>query len=203
MFERFSKYRKWKQLIDIRTIEVRMSFIIVSIIVILSIVLRIYDNILVYKSALQSITLYFIGGFIALTGFVLSGIAIITSLFSKSQLHVIEADNPNSVTDILVSFEFLAFLSSMNVIILAIVYIGFNVPADIISAPLFYILSFLIMYIICLILLYTVALCGNCIRLYNISIDAERILQLESELRQVKDQIKQINTSTSENRDAK
>lgn len=189
MFGRFKEHKKYRM--DIKSPEFILSTIGTMLITTLAFCVGAYDNLLILSGSIQSILSVFIGGYLALTGFALSGMAIITSLFTKDQLEVIEDGKPNSITDALASFEYLAFLSALLTALLPIIHIGFDLPHDLISNYLFYILLALIVFSMLYVLFYTVSLCGNCIRLYNISITAERIKALEKEIKELKSEQKQ------------
>ena len=189
MFRRFREFKKYH--IELDSSEFILSILLTIIILFLAIIVKAYDNILLLKESIKAILSAFIGGYIALTGFVLSGIAIITSLFSKEQLVVIEKDEPQKLIGILVSFEYLAFLSSISAICLSLIYVGFDVPYNIIGCTSFYVFSAIIIFHILYTLFYSVSLCGNCIRIYNISLSAERIISLEREVKELQQKIEE------------
>lgn len=108
----------------------------------------------------------------------MSGIAILTSMFTEKQIETIERNNGKGVIEkIMSSFAFLAFnvvLAVCLMIILLIIITGIEwMPYKII----FYLIEALFAYVIFFNLFYTVSLVFNCIQCFSI----KRIYDANSE----------------------
>nr|DAQ78130.1 MAG TPA: protein of unknown function (DUF5316) [Caudoviricetes sp.] len=169
MITRFNKYNKWKDYYSLKETEVRISIIGTVLIIIFLRYLHVYEDFKLFEPAIKEILLYLLAGFLGMIGFALSGIAIITSLFTDEQVKRIEkTGNQEVVERIMCSYEFLAFSVGVLLVVVMLLYISLFSSRDIVSAWLFWIITVVICYCALFSVFYMIALVGSTIRLYKI-----------------------------------
>lgn len=106
---------------------------------------------------------------IGLLGVLISGIAIFTGTMTNKLVRKIESDNKSrQIVNILYSFYFISGIVGLTVVMFIIMYI--LVRSDFIfSFGALVIFSIICSYLFLFSVLYTVALCGTCIRLFLVS----------------------------------
>lgn len=178
MLEMIKKYGRWKDYFNFKEAEVVLSCLFVCILLIVSFLLDIYGNFSLYQNDVKSLLYCLIGAFIGIAGFSLSGIAILTSMFSEKQIETIEKNNGKGIIEkIMSSFAFLAFnviITVVSMIILLFFIISSNNLINIIA---FYFVEGVFAYMVCFNLFYTVSLVFNCIQCFGI----KRIYDTNSE----------------------
>lgn len=94
MTEKKSREEKnlWFDLIDKKEKQVKVS-VVITILLELFTMLEIYGNFSHYEDMIINLLLEILGGYIGLLGFTLSGIAIITALFSKENFETMQGNN--------------------------------------------------------------------------------------------------------------
>lgn len=170
MFERFKAHGKWRSIIAIEKAEVKISLALSLLFLAFLIALNIFDNYVTFKDALQTMISGFIAGYIALLGFSLSAVAIVASLFSKRDIQRLDQKDPNSIENMLASFEYLGLVTAVSIISLSTAYITMEVDWPF-HPVLFYIAAFIVVYLIFFTMFYTVSLTGNCVKLYTMKLD--------------------------------
>lgn len=178
MIEIIRKNGRWKDYFKFKEAEVKLSCMVTVILVLVSILVNMYGKFEQYQPEIKSLFYCLIGAFIGIAGFSLSGIAILTSMFTEKQIETIEKNNGRGVIErIMSSFAFLAFnvvFAVLFMIILLIIITGIEkMPPQII----FYLLEALYTYIVFFNLFYTVSLVFNCIQCFTI----KRIYDVNSE----------------------
>lgn len=178
MIEIIKKNKRWKDYFNIEEAEVKFSCVVTIVLVLVSVFVDMYGNFFLYQADVKSFFYCLIGAFIGIAGISLSGIAILTSMFTEKQIETIERNNGKGVIEkIMSSFAFLAFnvvLAVCLMIILLIIITGIEwMPYKII----FYLIEALFAYVIFFNLFYTVSLVFNCIQCFSI----KRIYDANSE----------------------
>lgn len=169
MLNRFIKHGKWRNIVAIEKLEVRLSVVLSVAMVGFLLTLDIFNNFVTFKDALQSMVSGFIGGFIALLGFSLSAVALVASLFSKKDIPKLEQSSPGGIESMLANFEYLGFVTSVSIIVLCIAYITMEVEWPF-HVAFFYVGAFIVVYLILFTMFYTVSLVSNCVKLYTVKL---------------------------------
>ncbi len=165
----YEKHKKIYDLINLKEWEVLASLIVTLLFVVTSVFNNFYEEFKVYESAVGNLSTNILNAFIGLLGFSLSGIAIVVSMFSVKESLLIEQYNgKGKISDILRSYVFLAANIAIQCIILIALYFVICSNATLVIKEIFYLIMFLEIYHIVFIILYTVALVKNCIKLYKI-----------------------------------
>ena len=178
MIEMIKKTARWKDYFKFREAEVKLSCFVTIVLIMVSVFVNMYGNFEQYEGEIKSLFYCLIGAFIGIAGFSLSGIAILTSMFTEKQIETIEKNNGKGVIEkIMSSFAFLAFnvvFAVVFMVFLLIIIIGIEgMPNKLV----FYLLETLEIYIIFFNLFYTVSLVFNCIQCFTI----KRIYDVNSE----------------------
>lgn len=191
MFERFKKYSKWGEYFSWKEWEVKVAVIGTVIAVIFSIFLNIYGEFTYYEEPLKNLLLYLIGGFIGLIGIVLSGIAIVVSLFDEKQKELIDKINGKGTLErLMCSFEFLAFNLGISVMYLIALYLTICSRRPLVNKELYIILLGLTIYAILFNLFYTISLVGNCVSLTRVKTTYTAIIENEKNIYNVVNEVR-------------
>lgn len=183
MSSRIIENKKWKDLYNIKESEVKISLILTIIVLAVAIILDFHNSFIELEEAVKSVLSVFLGGLLAMLGFVLAGIAIVISLFDPKMLRMLRnLKKEKIVLQILISFEFSAFFIAVTVFIIVILYIAVSTNVPIINGIYFYGIFGLTVYSIIFNIFYIIALIGNCIRVYQISISFEELDFIERSL---------------------
>lgn len=160
---------KLYDLINIKEWEVKSSILATIIFVGFFWYVDLYRNIAEFIDVLCSCIECLIGALIGLLGFTLSGITIIVSLFTKTEIKLIKrVNNKDIVTEVLSSYVFLAENIAVQCVCLFIINIILNSNLPIVDIGIFYFLIAIEVYHIVFIVFYTTALVKNCIKIYRI-----------------------------------
>lgn len=182
--------KRYHDLIAFREWEVKWAAGSSILLLLFFLFINLYDDFYYYKEGIANLIICFIGAMLGLLGFALSGIAIIVSLYTKEELMKIsEINGDDVIADILTSYCFLAKNIAFQCMILFVLYFLNASKADIIPMIFFYILVWLETYHISFIILYTVALVGNCIKLYRIKNIYSKMGQIQ---KNIHDEINEI-----------
>jgi len=169
MFGYIVKYKKLRDYININTAEVKISLLIATVILLIFNMLNVYSNYDVYESTIETIMTCVIGGFIGLIGFSLSGLSILTTMFSRKQIEFLEKNNPeHKIEEVLCSYAFNAFSIAIAVIVLIMFMLISKNNEILVSKATFNVCCWLLVYIIVFNIMYTVALTFNCIECFAI-----------------------------------
>ena len=119
LINRFNKYNKFKEFTDLDSMEVKAAlFLTILTFIICGIGLNLYENFNDFEPALQNICIYISTAMIGLIGIILAGIAIIIGTLNNDNMSIIEKNvGEDAIEEILISFEFLAFISAIEVVI--------------------------------------------------------------------------------------
>ena len=169
MIEQLSRNKKWSDYINYKEDENRIAFIIAVIVVLISILCRFYDNFQSYQKLLQDVLLSIGCSALGIVGVALSGVAIITGLFSRKQVYLIEKHNGTGTFEkVMSSFLFLAFNCAIvllySIILIFLIQSQMLLPVKVI----FYIIEMISIYFVVFNLFYAVSLVGNCISIFKI-----------------------------------
>lgn len=172
MFSRFKKHSMWGSIVKFEKAEVKISIIVTLLITGLFILLDIRNNFLMFKDALQSLVSGFIAGFMALLGFSISAVAVVTTLFNKKDIKKADNKTNEDIESFISSFEYLGLVTAITIISLSVTYIIMEIEWPFHPAA-FYITALFIIYLIIFTIFYTISLVNICIKLYYIKIDIE------------------------------
>ncbi|MGF7431083.1 hypothetical protein PQ689_03275 [Thermoanaerobacterium thermosaccharolyticum] len=158
---------KWKELYNSN--EAKLSFIIS---ILAAIIWRYLFNSVkseLFNQIIRDITLSLFESLIGMLGFIISGLAILTGTITK---RVIESINNKkmikNLISILYSFYFIGAFIGMTII----VYIGMYLMSfsDIVATSYTtVIISFILSYMFCFSIFYSIALLGTCLRIFLVS----------------------------------
>lgn len=169
MIDIIKKNGRWKDYFNIKEPEVCFSIVFTIIIMAVSVLVNIYGDFRLYQEDVKSLFYCIIGAFIGIAGFSLSGIAILTSMFTEKQIETIEKNNGRGVIErIMSSFAFLAFNVVAFVGVMIIILICVTGELQIPNAVVFYAVEAICIYAIFFNMFYTVSLVFNCIQCFSI-----------------------------------
>lgn len=172
-FKMIIEERKMKDLFDIKSIEFLVSCISAFVISIVFIMLLYQIDILEINELIRELSKNIGVALISLLGFVVSGLAILTSAVSNKVINIIYSqDKMRNLTRIFLSFYLLGLLIGVSIINLfgAFIISYINIPIKLfIVAPWIFISSYVFIFII----FYAIALIGNCIQIFTIINDYE------------------------------
>lgn len=191
MFERFKKYSKWGEYFSWKEWEVKATVIGTVIAVIFFMFLNIYDEFTYFEEPLKNLLLYLIGGFLGLIGIVLSGIAIVASLFDEKQTKLIEKVNgKGTIERLMCSFEFLAFNLGIGIMYLIGLYLTICSRRPLANKGLYIIILGLTIYVILFNIFYTISLVGNCVSLTRVKTTYTDIIENEKNIYNVVNEVR-------------
>lgn len=183
MSSRIIVNKKWKDLYNIKETEVIISIILTNIIIIVALLFDLRGNFVVLQDSIKSVIAVFLGGLLAMLGFVLTGIAIVISLFDKKMLKILKKmKKEEAVLQILTSYEFSGISLVITVLLLTILFVFISANVPVVGAGVFYGGCYITIYLVLFNLFYIIALIGNCIRLYLITIKFDELEILERSL---------------------
>lgn len=164
------------QLIDLKNaVEVKIAFVISLFSIFFGLYVNAYNIFQKSITLIQDIILCFIGGYFGLMGLVISGLAIIISLFNVNELVVIDQINKDAIgkekknsIDYINNFYYsiaqIAFLIVLNFFVLLLV----SSDLKIINEKLFYVCIFIYIYLFVYNLFYVVFLSKACLKLFEL-----------------------------------
>lgn len=187
-FQHIKKYKKYKDIFNLKSIEVIVSLLssvfLVAIILIVVNDLN-YDDI---NNLIRTLTKDIAIALIGLLGFIVTGLAILTSAISNKLMNIVyHKKKVHVIEKILLSFYFLGLVIGVTILLDFILYIisFLNVKVNII---LLSIVAFISAYLVIFILFYSIALIGNCVQIFNmINIPIHEDSELRKEDRQLFD----------------
>lgn len=169
MIKLLKKHHRWRDYFNIKEPEVYLSIFLVLVIMLVINELNVYRDFDVFSDAIQNILLYLSAGMIGLIGVSLSGVAIITGLFSKKNVDTIERINGDGTFEkIMSSFLFLAMNCAIYIFFAFILILVITSNKPIVTYNWFYTIAIVTIYFAAFNILYTVSLVGNCIRIFAI-----------------------------------
>ncbi|WP_097026166.1 hypothetical protein [Clostridium peptidivorans] len=167
-FSRIVRYKKYRDIYNTNTMEVRVSLISSIIITMLITLVFNQANIVDINNLMREMTKEIAIVLIGFLGFVISGLAILTSAISNKFINILKKqDRINVIEKILLSFYLLGIIVGVDIISSLIMYIT---TYSTYSYNIFCIgiCSFLYTYTIVFIIFYSIALIGNCIEIFKI-----------------------------------
>ena len=128
---------------------------------------------------------------IGLIGIILAGIAIIIGTLNNDNMSIIEKNvGEDAIEEILISFEFLAFISAIEVVIFFILYLILYSQEYLWNKTIFYLISFIIIYLFIFTIFYTVSLVSNTVHFFisikkydKISLEEKSLINIANEVR--------------------
>jgi len=178
--KRIKKYKMLKSFISPKNIEPILSLSTALLFIFVLHKVNFYDNFSHFLDISNNICLCIVAGLFGIIGFSLSGISIIVSLFTKQDAEIINKyNNKKTLTQLMSGYEFLAFHSAINIVVMFIFYILINSNLKIAPKGLFYFLIAGLVYFVFFDIYYMCSLVGNCIKLHEIKCAYEKINELE------------------------
>lgn len=169
MIKLLSKHNRWRDVIDIRNTEVKLSVIFTIVLTIAAFRFSIYENFYLISEQVQNLLLEILSAMIGFIGIALSGVAIITGLFSQKEIEAIERVNgKNKFEQIMSSFLYISLCCACYTMLICVTYICIALNRPAVNRISFYIFIAFMIYGICFIMFYIVSLVGNCIRIFSI-----------------------------------
>lgn len=170
MLDIIKRHNRLKDILNIRESEARFSIFLSLISCIILYCVGLFEKFSLFSEMLIDIILCFIGGYIGIIGFSLTGMAMMLGLFSRKQISIIEKHNGQGVIEeVMSSYGFLAFISACNVFLLFIVSFAISCEKRMLPSYLFWICAFIILYLTFFNIFYAVSLVFNCVSLFTIS----------------------------------
>jgi len=127
VLEKFYKDGRLRDYVNLKEVEVVIAFHGTLFIMVLFYFLELYEDFYYIQEGISNLLLYFIGGFIGLLGVVLTGVAIVISLFENKVIEKIrEINEEDPVDQVLTSFEFLAYNLGFLIVYLVFLFISIN-----------------------------------------------------------------------------
>lgn len=184
-FEKVRKFNKFKDCVDINTLECNLAFWS-AIVFVFILYFSISNNTIdVVNSIFITLTKDVAIALIGFLGFTVSGLAILTGVISQKVVQkVISVNKKEHLEKILLSFYFLG-------IIIGIVIIGLFLLYLISSSSLDYeikwviTVAFIFSYFVVFIIFYSVKLIGNCLEIFFIVNEAEPELKKNTDVNQL------------------
>lgn len=169
MIKILKKNERWKDYFNLKEDEVKLSLLLAIMFLILFLQCDFFVNINNYLGLIKDVLLYTAAGALGLIGVSLSGVAIITALFSKKQVEKIERYNGSgSFERMMSSFLFLAFNCALlfGFCMMLVILSQSDLPAP--DENILMLVVFVTIYFILFDIFYTVSLVGNCIKIFDI-----------------------------------
>lgn len=158
----------WFDFFDFSEKQVKVS-IIMSVLLEGFVMFEIYKNFHQYIDMIKDLLLEILGGYIGLLGFTLSGIAIITALFSKENFDTIQASE--SIQKLfsrnIDRFFYLTKVIGICILILVISYVAICSDKKILPWYFFLIWTLVLIYAITFSITYTINIVKQIIKLYR------------------------------------
>ncbi len=176
-FGKIIKYKKYKEIYKIKSMEVIVSLISSIVITALTILVFRQAEITDINNLMREMTKEIAIVLIGFLGFVISGLAILTSSISNKFINILKKQEKiNIIERILLSFYLLGTIVGTDIIFSLIMYIS-TYSTYSINIYIIGFFTFIFAYITIFIIFYSVALIGNCIEIFKIinTIDDDQI----------------------------
>lgn len=167
-------------IINIKEWEVRISFLSTIIFIVFFYVMDFYSQFIAFQGCISEVIICLLGAMFGLLGFSLSGLAFLTTLFSKKEIKLIEKINGKGVVkQLLSSYSFLSVNIAIQILVLLVIYVLLASNKNLICEGLFWSIVGIELYHINFILFYTVALIYNCVKMYSIKNNYQDVIENE------------------------
>lgn len=169
MLKMLTRNKKWKDYLNYKDDEVVISLIFSTLLCLGLIFCNLYEEFYHFEEIIKDVLIGIGTSSIGIIGLALSGVAIITGLFSTDQIDKIEKYNgQGSFERLMSSFLFLAFncalLFVFSIMGIFFLWSNLNVPDKIIFFGIIFLYTYFTLYNI----FYAVSLVGNCIAIFKI-----------------------------------
>lgn len=191
MISRFIKYKKFKEFLDYESMESKVALLMTVIFVFISECINLYEKFDIFESAIQNISIDIAAALIGMIGIILAGISIVISSINKENRKVIEKLNgEDTIEELLVSFEFLAFIVGIQTLVYFCLYLILYSDISIIPKLPFYIIVSLLVFNLTFTLFYTVQLVGNSTRIFIMSKKYDDFTEENSDILQLANEVR-------------
>ncbi len=163
------------RLIDIKQPEVKWALVTSVLLEVLLVQIKLYSNFSLYAADICSLLQDLIGSLVSLIGVAIAGVTIAITLFTREQVTIIEKVKTGAFETVLDDFKWLALLSTVNTAVFLGIILVIKSPYPLVEVHVFYLISFLLVYVFFYLLFYGYALIGNCIKLYRLKNTLEDI----------------------------
>jgi len=171
------KYKKYLDIINFKTSEVIATIIFSSLFTCLFSIISMEININDLNKIIQDVTKDIGISMIGFLGFIISGLAILTSSISNKIMNIINKNKKIDIIEkILLSFYLLGIITGSVILLSFFIYIGSYSNIKF-CLYLFIGLTFLLTYLVFFIIFYSISLIGNCIEIFKIInlVDTDRV----------------------------
>lgn len=176
MINLLKKYERWKDYFKLRASEVYLSIIVTFVFMFAIKWIGMHNYFNDFISIVESIINSLIAGMLVLIGMALSGVAVITGLFSQDAVEVIEKINGKEIFERLMSsFLFLALSCAGYIFYGLLLMLIINSRIGLANEYVFWAIAVITVYFAAFNILYTVSLVSNCIRIFSIRNTYEKI----------------------------
>ncbi|WP_419750628.1 hypothetical protein [Terrisporobacter petrolearius] len=191
MLSRFLKYKKFTEFVDYKSMESIIALLMTMIFVFISECINLYEKFDIFQPALQNIAIYVAAALIGMIGIILAGISIVICSINKENRKVIERLNgENTLEELLVSFEFLAFIVGIQILVYFCLYLILYSELPLLPKLPFYIIVILLVFNLTFTLFYTVQLVGNSIRIFIISKKYDDVIEENIDILHVANEVR-------------
>lgn len=160
--------------------EILMSLVSTALIVLVGECVGFYNYFECYLEMINALIICIIGCIFAAIGFSLSGIAIISSLFTNEDIRKIEKySGKGKIKKLLSYYYILAKNLGINTIVLMLCYFIVNSTLNKTNWLIFWLCTFLIIFFTLYNMFYMISLVNNCIKLYEIKNQYDNIQEYE------------------------
>lgn len=187
-FKDVIKYKKYKDLYNKKSIEFLVSIsgaILVALVLTMTInQMNIDDTNSIIRSLTKDIAIALIG----LLGFVVTGLAILTSAISNKLMNILyQKGKVENIKKVLLSFYLLSLSIGVCILLYLFLYIisFWNIS---INRYGFIMVTFICTYLLLFIIFYSIALVGNCVQIFSIiNTPIEQNVELSTEEKEIFD----------------
>lgn len=170
----------WFDLIDLTELQCCISVVLTIFIYFISSKINLYEIFITNQEELKNLFLELMGAFIGLLGFTISGIAIITALFSKENVQILNSGKFKKIfARSIQRFYFLTILLAIFILELILIYICIISDKPPIAKQIFNCLFMISAYLFVFTITYSVGFVKQIISLYNIKNKLDAVSKYE------------------------
>lgn len=197
LFNKLIEHKKFKNLIDIKSIEVKLSIIFTIVLMITFKITNVYGNFGEYNKLLESLLSNSIFAFIGLIGLLLSAIALISGFINNNNIKVLNSlhiDRGSSnkgninkfkaVEIVIYDFIFLGLVASITVSIFMILIFFLNSSLAIVNLSIFYLIVIFTAYLFFYMVFASLSLLQECFHIFKIIKTANNIIYEEDRIKE-------------------
>lgn len=187
--EKILTYKKFKNLIDIKSFEVKMSLIGSGIILIILNKISFYKKFFIFQDNIINIMESTVFGFLGLIGFLISALSITVGMLSKNVIKEIislekdELLTRESIETLIYDFIFLGFIISIQILMYICTLLFLYSDLKIINIYIFIPLTFIHIYIFLFIIFSSVSMLVECYDIFVITIKIQKLYEYREQIK--------------------